>query len=320
MRVVVALGGNALLGRGQPMTEQHQQENVKVAAKALAGIAREHMLVVTHGNGPQVGLLALESAAYKDVEPYTLDVLGAESEGMIGYLIEQALGNLLPNTQRIATLLTQIEVDPHDPAFKQPSKPIGPVYTQADAEKLAKERGWAIAPDNTAYRRVVPSPLPKHIVEIGVIEMLVNMGVIVICAGGGGIPTVARPDGSLIGVEAVIDKDWAGALLAQEVHAEMYMILTDVNAVYSNWEQPHARAIRRASPEAIDQFTFAAGSMRPKVEAASDFVRKTKGVAVIGALEDALALLHGTAGTTITMDVTGIEYAETAGPPPPGES
>jgi carbamate kinase len=320
MRVVVALGGNALLGRGQQMTEQNQQENVRVAAKALAGIAREHMLVATHGNGPQVGLLALESAAYKDVEPYTLDVLGAESEGMIGYLIEQALGNLLPNRQRIATLLTQIEVDPHDPALKQPSKPIGPVYTQADAEKLAKERGWAIAPDNTAYRRVVPSPLPKHIVEIGVIEMLVNRGVIVICAGGGGIPTVARPDGSLIGVEAVIDKDWTGALLAQEVHAEMYMILTDVNAVYINWEQPDARAIRRASPDAIEQFTFAAGSMRPKVEAASDFVRKTKGVAVIGALEDALALLHGTAGTTITMDAAGIEWAETAGPPPPGES
>jgi carbamate kinase len=320
MRVVVALGGNALLGRGQQMTEQNQQENVRVAAKALAGIAREHMLVVTHGNGPQVGLLALESAAYKDVEPYTLDVLGAESEGMIGYLIEQALGNLLPNRQRIATLLTQIEVDPHDPALKQPSKPIGPVYTQANAEKLAKERGWAIAPDNTAYRRVVPSPLPKHIVEIGVIEMLVNRGVIVICAGGGGIPTVARPDGSLIGVEAVIDKDWTGALLAQEVHAEMYMILTDVNAVYINWEQPDARAIRRASPDAIEQFTFAAGSMRPKVEAASDFVRKTKGVAVIGALEDALALLHGTAGTTITMDAAGIEWAETAGPPSPGES
>ena len=316
MRVVVALGGNALLRRGQPMTEQNQQENVKVAAKALADIAREHMLVVTHGNGPQVGLLALESAAYKDVVPYTLDVLVAESEGMIGYLIEQALGNLLPNSQRIATLLTQIEADPHDPAFKQPSKPIGPVYTQAEAEKLAKERVWAIAPDNNAYRRVVPSPLPKHIVEIGVIEMLVNMGVLVICVGGGGIPTVARSDGSLIGVEAVIDKDWAGALLAQEVHAEMYMILTDVNAVYINWGQPDARAIRRASPDAIEQFTFAAGSMRPKVEAASDFVRKTKGVAVIGALEDALALLHGAAGTTITMDATGIEYAETAGPPP----
>ncbi len=325
MRIVVALGGNALLRRGQPMTEQDQRENVKVAASALTDIAREHRLVVTHGNGPQVGLLALQSAAYKDVEPYTLDVLGAESEGMIGYLIEQELGNLLPNTQ-IATLLTQIEVDPNYPAFKQPSKPIGPIYTQADAQRLAKERGWTIAPDNDAYRRVVPSPLPKHIVEIPVIEMLVNMGVIVICAGGGGIPTVKREDGSLIGVEAVIDKDWAGALLAQELQAEVFMILTDVNAVYINWGKPDARAIRRASPDAIEQFTFAAGSMRPKVEAACQFVRRQhevlapdssgavsngacqKGMAVIGALEDAVALLHGDAGTIITMDAVGIEW------------
>jgi carbamate kinase len=309
MRVVVALGGNTLLRRGQPMTEQNQQENVKVAASALAGIAREHTLVVTHGNGPQVGLLALESAAYKDVEPYTLDVLGAESEGMIGYLIEQELAHVLPETQRIVTLLTQIEVDPNDLAFKQPSKPIGPMYTREDAQRLAKEPGWAIAPDNNGYRRVVPSPLPKHIFEIPVIELLVNMGVVVICAGGGGIPTVVRPDGSLIGVEAVIDKDWAGALLAQELQAEMYMILTDVNAVYINWGQPDARAIRRASPDAIEQYTFAAGSMRPKVEAACQFVRETKGIAVIGALQDADALLHGTTGTTITMDATGIEWA-----------
>ena len=326
MRVVVALGGNALLRRGQPMTEQNQRENVKVAAKALADVAREHTLVVTHGNGPQVGLLALESAAYRDVEPYTLDVLGAESEGMIGYLIEQELSNLLPNTQQIATLLTQIEVDPNDPAFKQPSKPIGPIYTQEDAERLAKERGWAIAPDNNAYRRVVPSPLPKHIFEIPVIEMLVKMGVIVICAGGGGIPIVSRPDGSLIGVEAVIDKDWAGALLAQELQAEVYMILTDVKAVYINWEQPDARAIRRASPDAIEQFTFAAGSMGPKVEAACEFVRRQhevlapdmpgacqQGMAVIGALEDAVALLHGAVGTTITMDTVGIEWVESVG-------
>jgi len=312
MRVVVALGGNALLRRGQPMTEQNQRENVKVAAKALADIAREHTLVVTHGNGPQVGLLALESAAYKDVEPYTLDVLGAESEGMIGYLIEQELGNLLPNTQRIATLLTQIEVDPGDPAFKQPSKPIGPVYTQAEAESLARERGWAIAPDNNAYRRVVPSPLPKHIFEISVIEMLVQMGVIVICAGGGGIPTVTRPDGSLIGVEAVIDKDRAGALLAEELQAEAYVILTDVDGVYINWGQPGERVIRRASPDAIEQYTFAAGSMRPKVEAACDFVRKTKGMAAIGALKDAAALLRGEVGTIITMDAAGIDWAETS--------
>jgi carbamate kinase len=202
-------------------------------------------------------------------------------------------------------------VDPNDPAFKQPSKPIGPIYTQADAERLAKERGWAIAPDNNAYRRVVPSPLPKHIFEIPVIEMLVKAGVIVICAGGRGIPTVKRQDGSLVGVEAVIDKDWAGALLAQELQAEVYMILTDVNAVYINWGKPDARAIRRASPDAIEQFTYAAGSMGPKVGAACEFVRKTKGMAVIGALQDAVSLLHGAAGTSITMDAVDIEWAET---------
>jgi len=246
MRVVIALGGNALLRRGQPMTEQNQRENVKAAAKALASVAREHTLVITHGNGPQVGLLALQTAAYKEVEPYPLDVLGAESEGMIGYLIEQELGNLLPYEQPIATILTQIQVDPRDPAFKHPSKPIGPVYTKEEAERLSRERGWAIAPDNDKYRRVVPSPLPKHIFEIRVIELLVKMEVIVICAGGGGIPTIYRPDGSLIGVEAVIDKDRAGALLARELKADMYLMLTDVNAVYRDWGQPPARAIRRA--------------------------------------------------------------------------
>jgi carbamate kinase len=309
MRVVAALGGNALLRRGQPMTEENQRENAKVAAQALAAIAREHTLVVTHGDGPQVGLLALQSAAYTDVEPYTLDVLGAESEGMIGYLIEQELGNVLPNTQRIATLLTQIEVDPADPAFQHPDKPIGPIYTQADAGRLAKERGWAVAPDGNAYRRVVPSPLPKRILEIGVIEMLVNMGAIVICAGGGGIPTVVRPDGSLIGVEAVIDKDRTGALLAEELKAGFYVILTDVDAVYLDWGAPTRRAVRRAPPDAIERYSFAAGSMGPKVGAACDFVRRTKGTAAIGALSDAAALLRGEAGTTITMDATGIEYA-----------
>ncbi len=310
MRVVIALGGNALLRRGQPMTEQNQRENVKAAAKALASVAREHTLVITHGNGPQVGLLALQTAAYKEVEPYPLDVLGAESEGMIGYLIEQELGNLLPYEQPIATILTQIQVDPRDPAFKHPSKPIGPVYTKEEAERLSRERGWAIAPDNDKYRRVVPSPLPKHIFEIRVIELLVKMEVIVICAGGGGIPTIYRPDGSLIGVEAVIDKDRAGALLARELKADMYLMLTDVNAVYRDWGQPPARAIRRGSPDALEEFSFAAGSMGPKVESACEFVRKTGGVAAIGALEDAVALVHGEAGTIITTKVDRVEWGD----------
>jgi carbamate kinase len=223
-------------------------------------------------------------------------------------MLEQELDEVLQNTQQIATLLTQIKVDPNDPAFKQPSKPIGPVYTKEDADRLARERGWTIAPDNDAYRRVVASPLPKYICEIRVIEMLVDMGVLVICAGGGGIPIVKRSDGSLIGVEAVIDKDRAGALLAEELRARAYVILTDVNAVSINWGKPDERAIRKATPDAIEQFTFASGSMGPKVAAACDFVRKTHGTAAIGALEDAAALLRGEAGTIITMDAAGIEY------------
>ena len=308
MRVVIALGGNALLRRGQSMSEHNQRENVRSAARALAEVAREHQVVITHGNGPQVGLLALQSAAYTDVEPYPLDVLGAESEGMIGYLIEQELGNLLPSEQHIATILTQIEVDPHDPAFEKPSKPIGPIYTRAEAERLARERRWVIAPDNDSYRRVVPSPVPKHIFELNVIEFLVSAGVIVICAGGGGIPTVYRPDGSLAGVEAVIDKDRAGALLARELQADAYLMLTDVKAVYTDWGKPGARAIRRASSNALERLSFAPGSMGPKVEAACEFVRKKGGIAAIGALEDAAALVSGDAGTIVTNRVDGIEW------------
>ena len=310
MLVVIALGGNALLQRGQPITEREQRANVKRAAKALADVAKEHTIVITHGNGPQVGLLALQSAAYSEVEPYPLDALGAQTEGMIGYLIEQELGNLLPYEQHIATVLTMIEVDPNDPAFQHPTKPIGPVYTREQAERMTKERNWAMAQDNDKYRRVVPSPLPKHIFEIKVIEMLVKNGVIVICAGGGGIPTVYREGRVLEGVEAVIDKDRAGALLAQELRADAYLMLTDVQAVYTNWGKPDARAIRRTSPEAIEELSFAAGSMGPKVEAACDFVHKTGGIAAIGSLDDALFMLQGTAGTTFAANVNGIEWYE----------
>jgi carbamate kinase len=308
MLVVIALGGNALLQRGQPMTEQQQRVNVKIAAKALAEVAAEHTIVITHGNGPQVGLLALQSAAYTEVEPYPLDALGAQTEGMIGYLIEQELGNLLPYEQHIATVLTMIEVDPNDPAFQKPSKPIGPIYSREQAGRLAKERGWAMAPDNDKFRRVVPSPLPKHIFEINAIELLVKNGVIVICAGGGGIPTIYRPGRILEGVEAVIDKDRAGALLAQELGADAYLMLTDVKAVYTDWGKPGARAIRRASPEAIETLSFPAGSMGPKVESACDFVRKTGGMAGIGSLEEALSMLQGTAGTTFAANVNGIDW------------
>ena len=308
MRIVIALGGNALLRRGEPLTAENQRHNVAIAAQALAPIAADHELVITHGNGPQVGLLALQSTAYKSAEAFPLDVLDAETEGMIGYLIEQELSNLLPAEQRCATLLTQIEVDSADPAFRHPSKPIGPLYDEDTARQLAEARGWDIAPDGDGFRRVVPSPRPQRILELPVIELLIDQGVIVICAGGGGIPTVRRVDSSLVGVEAVIDKDLASALLARELHADLFLMLTDVAAVWRDWGQPDARALHRISPAAIRRFTFAPGSMAPKVEAACRFVEQTGGVAGIGRLEDAAALLTGKAGTLITNEAAEIEW------------
>ncbi len=308
MRIVVALGGNALLKRGEPLTVRNQRENVKVAARALAPLAREHTLTITHGNGPQVGLLALEAASYAGVEPFTLDVLGAESEGMIGYMIEQELGNILPDDVPFATILTQVEVDPGDPAFQNPTKPIGPEYSQEEAERLAREHGWTVGPDRTKYRRLVASPKPKRIIEIRVVEWLVERGVVVICTGGGGIPTMLTRDGVLVGVDAVIDKDHAGALLAGSLGAEVYLMLTDAEAVWDRFGDPDARAIRRASPAALERFTFAAGSMGPKVQAACDFVRATNGRAGIGALSDAAAIMQGLAGTVVSSEFEGLEY------------
>jgi len=316
VRVVAALGGNALLKRGQPLTAQNQRDNVRVAARALAPLAREHTLAITHGNGPQVGLLALEAAAYAGVEAYTLDVLSAESEGMIGYMIEQELGNILPEDVPFATLLTQVEVDPADPAFQNPSKPIGPQYTRAEAERLARDHGWTIGPDgptgledgSVRFRRLVPSPRPKRIFEIRAVEWLLQHGVIVICTGGGGIPTVLTADGALVGVEAVIDKDHAGGLLARSIGAGLYLMLTDAEAVWEDWGLPEARAIRRAFPDALEGMSFAAGTMGPKVEAACEFARLAGGRAGIGALEDAAAIAQGRAGTLISGEFTGVEY------------
>jgi len=295
LRIVIALGGNALLRRGENPTAANQRHNVRIAAAALAPIARRHELVISHGNGPQVGLLALQGASYP------LDILDAETEGMIGYLIEQELGNLLPD-RRCATLLTQIEVDPNDPAFGHPDKPIGPVYSEIEAQKVAQERDWSIARDGAHFRRVVPSPGPQRIFELSVIELLVSQGVVVICAGGGGIPVVRREDGSLIGVEAVIDKDLASGLLARELQADALLLLTDVDAVYRDWGTPHACAIRRITPQALRELCFAPGSMGPKVRAACEFVEQTGGMAGIGQLSDALAILDGKAGTVIAMD------------------
>ncbi|HSM42674.1 MAG TPA: carbamate kinase [Afifellaceae bacterium] len=268
-----------------------------------------HDLVVTHGNGPQVGLLALQGTAWKPGEAYPLDVLSAETEGMIGYLIEQELSNLLPPARSCATLLTQIEIDPNDPAFGRPDKPIGPLYGEDEAKALADSHGWSVAPDGSGWRRVVASPLPKRILEIGVIEMLVGQGVVVICAGGGGIPVIDRGAGGFIGVEAVIDKDRASALLAEQLGARALLLLTNVPAVYTGWETPDARPIRRAAPDALRTLAFAPGSMAPKVEAACAFAERTGRFAGIGRLQDASAILRQEAGTIVTGEASGIEWA-----------
>jgi carbamate kinase len=307
MRVVVALGGNALLKRGGPLTADAQRANVRVAAQALAPIAEQHELVITHGNGPQVGLLALQGAAYKPDEAYPLDVLGAETEGMIGYLIEQELGNILPFEVPFATLLTMVEVDPDDPGFRNPTKFVGPSYDKADADRLAADKGWVFKQDGDKWRRVVPSPVPKRIFEIRPVKWLLERGTIVICAGGGGIPTMYRPgaERELIGVEAVIDKDLCSELLARELDADLLVMLTDADAVYVDWGKPTRRAIRRSTPVELGRMAFAAGSMGPKVEAACRFVAATGKTAAIGALGDLNRILAGEAGTTIVPNGAG---------------
>jgi carbamate kinase len=301
MKVVVALGGNALLKRGEPMTADAQRGNVRVAAEALARVAREHQLVISHGNGPQVGLLALEAAAYEEVEPYPFDILGAETQGMIGYLIEQELGNFLPFEVPLATILTMVEVDPEDPAFTNPTKFVGPVYDRETAEGLAAENGWVVKADGDRFRRVVPSPMPKRIFEIRPMRWLMERGVVVICAGGGGIPTMYAPgeDRRLVGVEAVIDKDLATSLLARELDADVFVMATDVDGVYADWGTPSQRRLDRTTPDELRAMDFAAGSMGPKVAAAAEFAATGKR-AVIGSLDQIDGLVAGTAGTNVT--------------------
>jgi carbamate kinase len=315
MRIVVALGGNALLRRGEPLTAENQRANARTACEALAPLALEHELVISHGNGPQVGLLALMGSAYTAVEEYPLDVLGAQTEGMIGYLIEQELGNLLPADRPLATLLTMIEVDGDDPAFADPTKPIGPIYDQEEADRLAAEKGWTFKPDGESFRRVVPSPRPKRIFEIEAIKSLLERGTVVLCAGGGGIPTRFTdepvPAGRrLVGVEAVIDKDLASALLAIGVDADVLVIGTDVDAAYVGWGTPEQRPIVRADPATLRSQGFAEGSMGPKVLAACEFVEQTGRRALIGSMTDTPALLAGTAGTTVTNDASGLELGQ----------
>lgn len=308
MRIVVALGGNALQRRGEPMTVEGQRANVAVACRSLAPVAIDHELVISHGNGPQVGLLALQASAYDDVSIYPFDVLGAQTEGMIGYLIEQELGNLVPAQKRLATVLTMTEVDPADPAFEHPTKFVGPVYTAEQAEKLAEQRGWVFRADGDKQRRVVPSPVPQRIIEIEPIQWLLQHRCVVVCAGGGGIPTMYAPGThTLVGVEAVIDKDRASAVLAGDLDADLLVIATDVDAVYLDWGTPQQRAVVAAHPDALDPALFPAGSMGPKVEAAAHFARASGKPAVIGSLEQLTSMLAGEGGTRISVETEGME-------------
>jgi carbamate kinase len=299
VRVVAALGGNALLRRGERPDAEPQRLNVVRAAQSLAPLAHDHELVVTHGNGPQVGVLAVESATDPTLtRPYPLDPLGAETQGLIGYWLAQGLGNELPDRSVVA-VVTQCVVDPHDPAFGRPTKFVGSVYDEPAATRLAAERGWTVAPDGGAWRRVVPSPEPRRVVEAGVVRLLVEHRVVVVCAGGGGVPVVENGTGDLEGVEAVIDKDLASALLAEELGADALLLLTDVAAVETDFGRPGSAAIREANASSLRAHGFPAGSMGPKVEAACRFVERTGGLAAIGALTDAAALLAGAAGTRV---------------------
>lgn len=319
MRIVVALGGNAILRRDQLMTVDNQRASIAEACEPLARIAAEHELVVSHGNGPQIGLLALQAAAYDHISEYPFDVLGASTEGMIGYLIEQELGNRLGSARVVTTLVTRTEVDPSDPAFADPTKFVGPRYAEADAAIATEQHGWTMKRDGTWLRRVVASPRPLQILELQPIQWLLEKGAVVICAGGGGVPTVRTVDGApdaagdlLMGIEAVIDKDLASAVLARDLGADLLIIATDVNGVFVDWHGADERRIVRAYPDALDPDEFPSGSMGPKVRAAAQFARETSGTAVIGSLQEIDEMLAGRAGTRVTRSVEGVEYQRTS--------
>jgi carbamate kinase len=302
VRIVIALGGNALLQRGEPLTAENQLNNIKRAAAQIVKLAPGNQLVITHGNGPQVGLLALQANAYNPIPPYPLDVLDAETEGMIGYLLEQEITNLLPTSRAVATLLTRVEVNLNDPAFAHPTKPIGPLYSKKEAERMAKEKQWAITLDGTGYRRVVASPKPKKILGIAPIRWLLEHNAVVIAAGGGGIPVGRRDKSGYIGVEAVIDKDLCSAVLATEIQADCLLIGTDVEAIYLDWGKSTQRPIQKITSTELKRISFPEGSMGPKVEAACQFVETTQKPAVVGSLNQLDDMLSGFAGTRIIMN------------------
>ncbi|CAH0529809.1 carbamate kinase [Vibrio hippocampi] len=296
--VVVALGGNALLRRGQALEQSIQRENIEVAVKAILEISKHYNIVLVHGNGPQVGLLALQGLEYKKVAPYTLDVLVSETQGMIGYMLMQELTNQMPE-QKVTCVLTQMTVDPMDTAFNDPTKPIGPIYEEEEARELAEKYLWTFKPDGDYFRRVVPSPAPIGIIEHEAITHLINEDHLVICTGGGGIP-VMYDDGKLIGVEAVIDKDMSAALLAGQINADALLVLTDSDSVYLDWGKPTQRALRATNPAELAKYEFEEGSMKPKIEASCEFIKQGGKVVGIGSLKDGLRILEGTAGTNIT--------------------
>jgi carbamate kinase len=298
---VVALGGNALLRRGESLNADTQVRAARAAAGLLARVSSATELVVTHGNGPQVGLLALMSAAYTETAPYPLDLLGSETEGQIGYVLELELDNAIPDQETVA-VLTRVVVDADDPAFSAPSKFIGPVYSESEARSLAHRHGWTVKPDGQNWRRVVPSPRPQRIVQLRAIERLVDAGFLVVCTGGGGIPVVEDRHGRHRGVEAVIDKDLASALLAVDLHADMLVLATDVPAVYSDYGTPAQRPIAQTTPTGLRSRQFAAGSMGPKVEAVCRFVEHTGARGVIGSLDQIDELVSGRAGTQVLPD------------------
>ena len=302
MLMVVALGGNALLRHGEPVSAEAQRDNVRTAAIQLAKAAAGHDLVIVHGNGPQVGMLAMQAGSFP------LDVLDAETEGMIGYMIEQEMRNLLPAGRACVTLLTMVEVSAADRAFTHPDKPIGPRYTAAEAALAsAGKGGWTLAPQGEMVQRVVPSPKPVRMLEIEPVRWLLEHGCVVICAGGGGIPVVAETQERYRGVEAVVDKDRSAAMLAADLKADLFVIATDVQGVYLDWGKPSLRLIARANPETLEALAFSAGSMAPKVEASCEFARRTGHRAVIGALTDIEAMISGKAGTSIDAGMVGIQ-------------